>query len=947
MDKEFQTASGPPNDKQLSAINVLNGPVLVVAGAGTGKTRVIVERVERLVERGIAPSAILALTFTEKASGEMLDRVNADKLGATVATTIATFNRFGNDLLATYGAEWGLGRQRLLGDTGQLVFLREHFDEFELDYFSPISNPDGQLELLASYLSLLKQQLVKPQEYSTYAEKLPARDEAEQLEKQKHLELAHFFEIYLKVCREQQVIDYDDQIYLTIELLEARPNILKQLQERYQYILVDEFQDTNPMQSKLVDLLAGKAQNLMVVGDDDQSIYGWRGATLANILDFKRRYPKAKEITLIENYRSSQKLLDSAYRLIQHNNPYRLEAMNKLDKRLNAQTEGAPPRLRHFANLDAELAWLADDIAHELEDGRDPGRIAVLARRNQSVQKIHEALELHGIPHVVAGLNNDIYAQPGVRQLLEALKCIADPEDDVALFHTLSGPFFNSDIHSLAELSSRARRGHQSLIEAIDTGNQQNTKTALEQINAWREAGRQQSVGMLAYTVMTDSGWKQQLYNQADQDNASFIEVQALAKFFKTLKEFEQAAVVPSVQNYVLNLPVLQAAGNQFDDATLDISDTHVNVLSVHRAKGLEWSYVYIVDCTEGSFPLVNRGGGLELPAELRANPSQADEHLTEERRLMYVALTRARTEVVLSYSDRHGNGSVRKPSRFLHELLGHPPVEEAVDEAPQTSLELFAPPAPGTETVNLPPSMLHDNRLNLSVSQIECWLRCPQDFYYRYVLSMPLPPAPQLAYGSLIHDVIERVHRGRQAGDVPSLKQLTEEVMRSLPQYGYLSKRARERAHAQASQTVRAVYERFMHDELPIETEWPFSLALPNIPLTINGKIDAVYETVDGVEIRDFKTGTSIRTPEQAKSRVSGSQQLTLYALAWRELRGNMPEKLTLDFVETEQLNSIKKQPRSLETLEAKLSVMVEQLQAGQYPPGRDHKRCMHPLDT
>lgn len=931
------------NAEQRTAVETINGPLLVVAGAGTGKTRVIVERVAELINRGIDPGSILALTFTEKAAGEMLDRVNAGKTGVTLDTTIATFNRFGNSLLESYGGEYGLGRLRLLGDTGQLVFLREHLDELELDYFTPVSNPDGQLQLLADYVSLLKQQLLTPEHYATFAQKLPSKDAAEKLERKKHQELGHFFATYLKLCRREQVIDYDDQIYLTIEMLEARPNLLKNLRERFRYILVDEFQDTNPMQSKLVDLLAGTSENIMVVGDDDQSIYGWRGATLANILNFKKRYPKAAEITLIENYRSTQAILDSAYRLIQFNNPHRLEVINTIDKRLHGQHNGPALQLQHFANYDGELSWIAQDIRRRLDAGQAAGTIAVLARRNTGVEMIHEALELYDIAHSVAGLNNDMYAQPGVRQLIEGLKCIADPTDAVALFHVLSGPLFDLDIAELATLAGQARRSHQSLAKVIEDGASMEIQQALSRIVAWRQAAREQAVVYVAYSLMNDSGWMQRLYTASD-DAAVVAEVRAFDKFFRTLKEFERVAGAASVQQYVVNLPVLQAAGSQFDDGTLDIADNQINVLSVHRAKGLEWQTIYIMDCTEGSFPLQAFGGKLQLPVELQANPSAADEHLAEERRLMYVAVTRARQDVILTYADRHGSRAQRKPSRFLAELLGHEPTGSAIEEAAQTNLDLFAP-RQASNGVALPAKMYHDQRLHLNVSEIETWLHCPQDFYYRYVLSMPLPPAPQLAYGSLIHSVIEQVHEGRRKHTIPSLEQLTDEVAHNLPQTGYASKQSRERAHAQALQTVKAVYQRFLKDTLPLETEWPFTLELPELPLTITGKIDAIYDTPEGVEIRDFKTGMSVQTPEQAKSRVSGSQQLTLYALAWHQLRGQLPDKLTLDFVETGQISSVKKRQQSLDTLEAKLTIMVEQLLAGQYPAGRDHSRCMHPL--
>jgi DNA helicase-2/ATP-dependent DNA helicase PcrA len=180
----------------------------------------------------------------------------------------------------------------------------------------------------------------------------------------------------------------------------------------------------------------------------------------------------------------------------------------------------------------------------------------------------------------------------------------------------------------------------------------------------------------------------------------------------------------------------------------------------------------------------------------------------------------------------------------------------------------------------------------------------------------------------------------------MPELRELTASVVDNLPRAGYQSARSRDRASQQAIRTVKTVFERFSRDDLPIETELPFSIEVEDLPLTIRGRIDAVYKLGDGVEIRDFKTGTSVRTAEQAKSRVSGSQQLTLYALAWQQLRGELPAKLSLDFVETGQIYGIRKQAKSLDTLHAKLEQMVSNLQAGEYPAGRDHKRCMHPID-
>ena len=933
------------NSAQRMAVDHVEGPIIVVAGAGTGKTRVITERIVHLIQGGTPPENILALTFTEKAAGEMFDRVSEGSLSAALDATIATYNGFGNDLLKQYGGEWGLGSLRLLGETGQLVFLREHFDELGLDYFAPISSPDGQLDILRSYVSLLKQQLVQPEMYIKYADELPVLDSADTLEKKKQQELAHFYKTYLGLCRKHQVVDYDDQIFLTIQLLQTRPNVLRELQERYRYVLVDEFQDTNPMQSALVDLLIGKFQNLMVVGDDDQSIYGWRGATLANILDFTKRYPNTKNITLIENYRSTQSILDASYRLIQHNNPDRLEVINKLDKHLHAQTNDGPkPIARHFYTLEAELTWIADDIMRRLRHGQDPGSIAILARRTQIVQRAHEALELHDVPHVMAGLKNDLYAQPAVRQLIEALKSIGDPQDNLALFHTLSGPLFDLPAGELAMYSACARREHTSLNQVITQTGSEPFKSALQQITSWCERSSGISVGSVAFAILDESGWKSRLYRHGNETSGeTYLQVQALKEFFTTLKEFERITGVASVQNYLVNLPVLQAGGGEFEDTSLDISDSLVNVLSVHRAKGLEWDTVYVIDCTEGSFPMRSRSVSLAIPTSLRVVQSAADEHLAEERRLMYVAVTRARKELILTYGDRHGNGTQRKPSRFLEEMFDGPATDTRNKEE-QTTLELFAPRT-SLGSMPLPEHMTQDGIFILSASQIECWLKCPQDFYYKYILGMPEPDNPIATYGTAIHNAIQHIFEGRRNDHIPSLEMLETEVKAALPRSGYQSAGIRDRAHAQALQSVRTIYKRFTREALPIGVEQAFGVPVPNLPLKITGRMDAVYQQEDGVEIRDFKTSSSVTTPEKAKSRATNSQQLSIYALAWQIKHDELPAILTLDFVETGQIGSVHKTQRSLDTLQTKLAGMITDLQAGTYSPGKDHTYCSHPL--
>ena len=934
-----------PNKQQRLAIEHGNGPMLVVAGAGTGKTKVIVERILRLIADGVDGRTILALTFTEKAAQEMLDRVVQDLSGSYgLDLPITTFNAFGEMILKEFAPEIGLGSNlRLLGDVGKIVFLKEHLDELDLDYFAPISKPDGQLGNLGDYFSRLKQQLVWPQQYSRFANALPKTTPADKLEQIKHQELAKAYKTYIELCRQLNFIDYDDQLFMLVELLKRRPNVLAKLRQRYKYVLVDEFQDTNPMQSAVIDLLVEVGQNLMAVGDDDQSIYGWRGATLANILDFKQRYKKGAEVTLIENFRSTQSILDAAYKLIQHNNPNRLESMHHLDKRLVARRgSGQQPRLKAFASLASELDWIATDIKERLADSDKPASIAVLTRRNHTAQLVHEALELVGVDHVLAGASTDLYSHPAVGAMIEALKTVVDPHDGPALYHTLGGPLFGLNPQSLAEHSALARRQHVPLAQLLRQSQQPELLQALSQIDDWRSRSHKLGVGRLSYDIITDSGFKTTVYSDADSPDG-LIQAQSLSSWFQTLKQFERVTNTPSALSYLDSLDALKNAGDEITDDTPLISPGSVNVMSVHKAKGLEWRTVYIADCTEFSFPMRSVRSSLSVPESL-AVQTPADDYEAEERRLMYVAMTRAQDEVILTYARTHTGRTPRRPSRFLLEMFGQEEVVDSSDAAEQTSLELFSDTNPALATVRLPSSILAGDKLLLSTSMVDDYLRCPQDFYYRHVLGVPPEPDPAPIVGTLIHDFIQQINQARIAKrPPPALKQLTAQLIAGWPLEGYGSSVQLKRAQTATLAHLKPLYKRLIQDEIPLMSEQKVKVSVPGAGLILTGRIDAVLPAEDGVEIRDYKSGTGVQTAEKAKSRATASKQLALYALAWRLKTGEAPVKLSLDFVQTGLIGEVKKQAKTLDTLQAKLKTIVSAIRAGEFPPGYDHASCRH----
>src|SRR5574337_608295 len=323
------------NEAQAAAVTHAAGPLLIIAGAGTGKTTVITRRIAYLIAtRRARPSEILALTFTDKAAAEMEERVDTLVPYGYADVPISTFHAFGDRLIKENALELGLTPDfRVLTRAEQVIFLRDHLFEFPLVHYRPLGDPTRHLQAILGQISRLKDEDVSPEEYQGHAEMLLAQasDDEARLEAEQDLELARTFAHYQALMARSGQIDFGDQIVEALRLFRTRPHVLKRYQERFRYILVDEFQDTNYAQFELVKRLAARHRNIAVVGDDDQAIFRWRGASMSNILEFDRSYPDATKVVLQENRRSPQAVLDAAYRLIQHNNPDRLEVAQKID----------------------------------------------------------------------------------------------------------------------------------------------------------------------------------------------------------------------------------------------------------------------------------------------------------------------------------------------------------------------------------------------------------------------------------------------------------------------------------------------------------------------------------------------------------------------------------------------------------------------------------------
>jgi DNA helicase-2/ATP-dependent DNA helicase PcrA len=589
--------------QQQEAVTYGEGPLLIVAGAGTGKTLVITHRIGHLINSKKAnPEEIVALTFTEKAAAEMSERVDVLLPYGFANVQISTFHAFGDRILREFALELGLNPDfQVLSQPEQVIFFRDHLFEFPLKHYRPLSDPTRFIQAMLNVISRAKDEDVSIEDYHRYVVKLekevqenPGNNEyAETFEKQK--EIADTYSQFQKYMAEGSKVDFGDQVSLVLSLFRNNPAILKRVQERFKYILVDEFQDTNYAQFQLVQLLGGEQANITVVGDDDQSIYKFRGAAISNILKFMDVYPQAGQIVLTENFRSTQVILDTAYRLITHNNPDRLEVKNRIDKKLRAQIkEGHPIEHLHCDTLNTE----SDRVAQIILDLVDTKKytyndIAVLVRANAHADPFLRAMNMKEIPWRFSG-NRGLYERPEIKLLIAFLKAITDFEDSLSLYHLASSDIYQlsiKDLHYCTNLANKRNRSLFSVFSEIDTIEELKDLSAesratiqkiLKDLQKYLDMSRDNVTGVVLYQFVIQTGYLKRLTRSQNPDDG--LKVQNIARFFDVIWSFAQVAKEDRVIHFVHYLDLLIEAGDDPGTVEADPGEDAVHVLTVHKA---------------------------------------------------------------------------------------------------------------------------------------------------------------------------------------------------------------------------------------------------------------------------------------------------------------------------------------------------------------------------
>ncbi len=905
------------NPRQVEAVTHDTGPLLIVAGAGTGKTTVITRRIAYLIAtKRCRPEEILALTFTDKAAAEMEERVDTLVPYGYADVWISTFHAFGDRLLKENALELGLTPDfRVLNRAEQVIFFRDHLFEFPLEYYRPLADPTKHIRAIISLISRAKDEDVSPEEYLTFAERLQkeaaANPENEELRDRaaRQWELARTYAKYQELLAREGCADFGDQIVYALRLFRTRPYILQAYQRRFKYILVDEFQDTNYAQFELVKLLAARHGNLAVVADDDQSIYKFRGAAISNVLGFKEVHPDAREIVLMRNYRSHQEVLDAAYRLITYNNPDRLEVKYGIAKKLEAEHGPGPaPVPLHYDTLTAE----ADGVAALIEEkvaaqAYRYGDFAILVRANNDADPFLRALNLKGIPWTFSG-NAGLYGRPEIRLLIAFLRSVAHPDDSVSLHYLASSDLYQVPIADLTRCATYAERRNRWLFDVLrrldDLPEVADEITAegmlairklLKDLERYMELARELPTGELLYQFLQDSG-EVARYSKAPPEKES--EVQNVGKFFRIIRDASLVLRYDNVREFVNHLDALIDAGDDPPVAEADLDTPAVHVLTVHKAKGLEFPVVFLVSLVSQKFPWPRRHDPLELPAELiKETLPTGDFHMQEERRLFYVGMTRAKKELYLTSARDYSGSRERKVSQFVLEALDLP--KDAVRPFKSKAIEEIhrnaSPPATAEDAL---PPLAPDEPITVSYRQVDDYETCPFKYRYIHVLGIPIRRHHAVVYGSTLHTVVEHYLRRRVAGLFTPLEDLLAVFEREWRNEGFLTWEHEEARKAAG----RAAITRFWHEEEAsgtkptyVEREFAFTLGRDKV----RGRWDRVDESDSRTVIIDYKS-SDIRTQKEADKRVLESLQLKIYALAWKEAFGRLPEQVELRFLES-----------------------------------------------
>ena len=961
------------NSEQEKAVKHDKGPLLIVAGAGTGKTTVITEKIAYLInKKDIKPDEILALTFTDKAAGEMEERVDKALPYGYVDLWIMTFHSFCEKILKESALDIGLSNDfKLLNSTEQWMLVRQNLDKFNLDYYQPLGNPTKFIHALTRHFSRCKDEEIWPENYLEYAENLKIDSDSmestggEDVEHEtKRLnEIANAYHAYQQLLLDNNSLDFGDLINYTLKLFRERPNILKKYQEKFKYILVDEFQDTNWAQYELVKLLASH-KNLTVVGDDDQSIYKFRGASVSNIMQFKNDFPKSQEIYLNQNYRSTQEILDLAYNFIQLNNPERLEIKlqkqqnNKTTKQLskklisNTEVKGIVEHL-HFATEKEEVTAVINKIIeiNNIDSETTWNDFAILVRANNSAEPFLNSLRQAGLPFNFLA-SKGLYSKEIIMDTIAYLKLLDNYHESMALWRVLNYPMVNIKTEDLMQLTNYARRKSISLFETcqqvnilkqIEPETKRKVTKILNFIGQHSKLAKEKSVKTVIYAFLNDYGYKKYLLENNKEKEFIYIN-----QLIHKIDEFEKYFDDKSVKNFMQAFDLELESGEQGSlSKELLEGPEAIKIMTIHASKGLEFKHVFIVNMVQNRFPSMNRKDPIQLPDELiKEILPEGDIHLQEERRLFYVAVTRAKQNLFLTSAEDYGGVRKKKLSRFISEagFTNNKPTNQQTNKTTELKEEIkFKEKKLEKVNYNLPTSF--------SFSQLKAFETCPYQYYLNFILKIPTEGKATFSFGKTMHSTLQKFltqikqsnniiqpalfENNKKTKKLPELKELLKIYKESWFDDWYESKSQKEEYYKLGEKSLKDFYVK-IEKNTPnvVELEKGFNLKIKDY--TIRGVIDRVDIVEDNkVQIIDYKTG-SAKTEKTIEK-----DQLLIYQMAAQDVFGWNTKELTFYYLNNNSEVSFLGTDKEIEKQKEKILDLISNIQKQDFTATPSKFKC------
>jgi DNA helicase-2/ATP-dependent DNA helicase PcrA len=952
------------NPEQRMAIEHGEGPLLVIAGPGSGKTRVITRRIVHLLESvpGLRPENILALTFTDKAAGEMRSRVSKELPGLDVTPHISTFHSFCYAVLRQHHFE-----RKLLDKVDIWIFLRRRMEYLGLEYYQKLASPGAFLHDLNNFFSQCQDELIGPDEFEAYLRRReaefqtrapgldPTERELQQEEIRKQQELARVFRTSRRLIEEAGYSSLGTLISEVVQLWEGQPELLEEFRQRFKYILVDEFQDSNYGQVQLLKQLVAPPFNITAVGDPDQAIYRFRGAAHGTFEMFKEVFPSPREIYLNRNYRSTRKILRASDVVIARNTRDGVKP-----KLVTENPEGSNVFLLLSPDYTVEangVAGLIEDLVRRKKSFRD---IAVLYRAHAHRDLLVREFRKRKIPFVIRGLS--LLSTTVIRDLLAYLRLVHSPHDNVSLTRTLLQRRWKIPEVLVMEFRKRAATNRCSIFDALREAEQSLFKRELEDTHWLELKSLLGELGKKAAHVPVTS----LLDMMSERLDLKFIrgssDAACLEAFRKFLAGWEEKSETRKLSEFMEYFNYFLEAGGKIEAPEPPDSVNAVQMMTVHSSKGLEFPVVFILSVAPRRFPHGEQRPVIEFPDELRKGPvPPANLHLEEERRLFYVAMTRAQEQLYISSVGK----KEKKRSVFIDDLLSDPVVQgrdiseidlekipekqeaesgttgESVKGIGPVQPGLFEEPACAPDAVRPPlaewalavPADHPNGKLRLSATAIETYLECPLKFKFSHLYRIPTGPQAALTFGNIMHQSVRQYFKLRKDGQV-SFDELSQFYLSSWKNAGFQDSYQEETYRKAGLNQLREFTE--LHNAIPIaaekvKMEVRFELEIQDVLL--EGRIDQINpvkpENPLQVQLIDYKTGRP-RSQKDADS----SLQLSVYALAARKQLGLEPQGLIFyNLTSNQQVASVRTH-KELEAVQQKIIAIAEEIRRMIFPP-------------